>query len=129
MTDDANALLNELAEELAHAKRVLEDAMDVEKNARAECEAVEAKLFDVLENVGIKSFRTDRGLFSRNELAWAQVTDEAAARQWAETDMPELLLLNRQRLSSLVRDILEEGKPMPPGVDFTTSRKIKWTSR
>jgi hypothetical protein len=56
------------------------------------------------------------------------VTDEEAAKAWADGQMPELITLNRARLSKLVRDILKGDAevPMPPGVNFTTSRKITW---
>jgi len=121
-----NADLKALADRLADARLVLDEAMDAEKAARAVYEEYEAQLFDELENLGIRQFRTDRGLFSMNDLAWAQVTDEAEARSWAEESQPELLLLNRQRLSVVVREALKEGRDLPPGVEFTTSRKITW---
>jgi hypothetical protein len=118
--------LKALAESVADYRNVLDEAMDAEKVARANYEEAEAALFDALEAAGIRQFRTERGLFSQNDLAWAQVEDESAARAWAEASMPELLLLNRQRLSSLVREGIREGHPLPPGVTFTTSRKITW---
>lgn len=118
--------LKAIADDLANARIFLEAAMDAEKQARSVYEAYEGELFDALENAGIRQFRTERGLFSQNDLAWAQVEDEEMARAWAEANAPELLLLNRQRLSTLVRSALKEGDTLPPGVAFTTSRKITW---
>lgn len=118
--------LKAIADDLADARLALERAMDAEKAARETYEAYEAELFDALENMGVRQFRTERGLFTQNDLAWAQVEDEAAARAWAEENRPELLLLNRQRLSVLVREALKGGATLPPGVNFTTSRKITW---
>lgn len=118
--------LKAIADDLAGARVALEAAMDAEKEARATYEQFEAELFEALENAGIRQFRTERGLFTQNDLAWASVTDEEQARAWAEANMPELLLLNRQRLSTVVRSALKEGEALPPGVDFTTSRKITW---
>ncbi len=115
-----------LIDACADARIELDAASDAEKRARDGYEAAEAKLFDALEGLNMMSVRTPRGLFSRNELAWAQVEDEAAARSWAEKFMPELLLLNRQRLSSLIREKIRDQDPMPDGVSFTTSRKITW---
>jgi histidinol dehydrogenase len=115
-----------IADDVAASRIALETAMDAEKSARAVYETYEAELFDALENAGIRQFRTGRGLFTQNDLAWAQVEDEEAARAWAEATAPELLLLNRQRLSVLVRAALKEGDDLPPGVTFTTSRKITW---
>lgn len=124
----AKGVTASLAEELAVKRVALDMAKDAEKLAQEEYDKVEADLFDALENAGIRSVRTERGLFSLNDLAWATVTDEAAARAWAEAHMPELLLLNRQRLSVVVRQHLkgEEGVDMPDGVDFRTQRKITW---
>lgn len=121
-----SADLKWLADQLADCRVGLDAASDLEKVARARYEEAEAQLFDALENAGIRQFRTERGLFSMNDLAWAQVEDEQTARSWAEESMPELLLLNRQRLSVVVREALKEGQDLPPGVTFTTSRKVTW---
>ncbi len=120
------ATLEELAIRVAESRFALEQAMDVEKQTRAIYEMAETALFDALEAEGLRQIRTPRGLFSMNDLAWASVDDEDKARLWAEAENPELLTLNRQRLSVMVRRALENGEPLPPGVTFTTSRKITW---
>lgn len=136
MTDvvTAPAGIAELTDQLADRKNLLEQANDLQKKAQAEYDEVEAQLFDAMENQDLRAVRTARGLFSLNDLAWARVEDEDAARQWAEANVPELLTLNRQRLSVIVRRVIrgEEDAPgvtpgqTPPGVTFTTSRKITW---
>jgi hypothetical protein len=127
---DIKALTDLLAD-----RRVRLDDANEEVRARQEAyDGVEAALFDRLEDQGLTQVKTERGLFRMNELAWASVSDEEAARSWAENHMPELLLLNRQRLSVVVRRILKgeeqlpDGKAgeLPPGVDFKTTRKITW---
>ncbi len=119
--------LKAIADDLANARVELDKAADAEKAARAVYEQYESELFTALENAQLLQFRTERGLFSRNELAWAKVENEDTARAWAEANLPELLLLNRQRLSVIVREYLKgERDELPPGVDFTTSRKITW---
>lgn len=115
-----------IANDLADARNERQRLADLVKDAQAVEDQYEAELFEALERLGVRSFRTERGLFSMNDLAWSSVEDEQLARSWAETHMPELLLLNRQRLSKVVRDALSEGNPLPPGVTFTTSRKITW---
>lgn len=124
----------DMAEHLAIARISLDKANDEAKAAQELYDAWEAKLFDALENAGLQQIRTERGLFRLNDLAWASVTDEEAARIWAEHNAPELLSLNRQRLSVIVRRALKgeetapgmEGQTLPPGVDFRLSRKITW---
>lgn len=130
----APTLLATLAEHLADARVALDEANDVAKTRQEVYDTLEAQLFDALENAGLQQIRTERGLFRLNDLAWASVTDETAARDWAEHHAPELLLLNRQRLSVVVRKVIKgeepapgmEGAALPPGVDFRTSRKITW---
>jgi hypothetical protein len=131
--DTRRSDLADLAEMLANARVTLDEANDVAKEKQAVYDTIEADLFDQLENAGIQQIRTERGLFRLNDLAWATVTDEAAAREWAEQNEPALLLLNRQRLSTVVRQIIKgeavpglEPGQFPPGVDFKTSRKITW---
>lgn len=118
--------LEDMASRVAETRYALEQAMDAEKQARELYELAETGLFDALEAQGLRQIRTPRGLFSMNDLAWASVEDEDKARLWAEAESPELLTLNRQRLSVLVRRALENGLELPPGVTFTTSRKITW---
>ena len=132
MTDTPS--FGQLADQLADARINLDKANDLAKLAQGEYDEVEALLFDALENANLESIRTDRGLFRLNDLAWASVEDEDQARIWAEANMPELLTLNRQRLSVVVRKVIkgEEDAPgvppgqTPPGVTFRTSRKITW---
>lgn len=129
----ADTFLSDLADKVADARVLLDKAQDIEKQAREEYELAEAALFDALENANVRAIRTPRGLFTLNDLAWASIEDPEAARHWSITEMPELVTLNSQRLSKLVRDFLrgnvdEPGAltEMPPGVAFKTSRKITW---
>lgn len=133
------ALQTKLADQLADARIALDAAEDAAKLAKAKYDAIEAALFDAMENTGLLSIRTERGLFRLNDLAWARIEDADKARVWAEQQMPELLTLNNSRLSKLVRDALKGevtvagGEPdpatntlLPAGVTYTTSRKITW---
>lgn len=128
MTEATSTAFADLAEDLANKRIALDAANDIAKERQAEYDKAEATLFDALENAGLQQIRTERGLFRLNDLAWASVIDESAARAWAEENEPALLLLNRQRLSVIVRQALkgEDGVVIPPGVDFKTSRKITW---
>lgn len=127
MTDEAQRPdLADLADRLANMRILLEMKEDEVAEIRRSYEGLEHDLFDALENAQLTQIRTDRGLFSLNDLAWASITDIEKARAWADAVMPELLTLNLQRLSKVVRDALKEGRELPEGVDFKTSRKITW---
>lgn len=133
-TATAAGPLRELADAVANDRIQLDKANDIAKEAQALYDVSEVALFDAMENAGLQSVRTERGLFRLNDLAWASVDDEELARRWADEYMPELLTLNRQRLSVIVRKVIkgEEDAPgttpgqTPPGVTFRTSRKITW---
>lgn len=132
--DFAKLDIKALTDLLADRRVALDEANEAAKLAQDSYDKVEAALFDRLEDQGLTQVKTERGLFRMNELAWASVVDEEAARVWAEANMPELFLLNRVRLSVVVRRVLkgEEKAPgleagaLPPGVDFKTTRKITW---
>ena len=119
--------INHLIRRFSGAKLALEDAKSTEKEASKEASKIEAELFDALEDAGLRSVKVDgMGTYGLNDLAWASIDDRAQAMAWAEEQRPELLTLNHQQLSVLVRDSLKGDGEMPPGVTFTTSRRISW---
>lgn len=133
-TISANTTAPELAD-LAHLvadyKAKLDLLEDEKKRVQGDYDAAQAALFDALENAGIRQIRTQRGLFSMNDLAWASIEDVEKAKVWADLHHPELITLNLQRLSKYVRDFLKGADDaaiteLPEGVTFKTSRKITW---
>jgi hypothetical protein len=118
--------LDELAATYANKRVVREQYDHLLNNARKEEDEAQARLFDALEAQGLRAIRTPLGLFSLNDLPWAQVLDPVAAREWAEENMPELITLNIQRLSPFIRPFIKSGEELPPGVTFTVSRRITW---
>jgi len=119
--------LDALVTAYAVARGIREEASDREKLLRATEAQVESALFDALERLGLRSVRhRELGLFTMNDMANAVVTDEVKLREWAEMEMPEILLPNRQRLGKVVRDALKEGEALPPGTDVAFYRKINW---
>jgi aspartate aminotransferase-like enzyme len=125
--EDPNAgRFTEAIDEFANARLALDEVKDTLEVAQSKYDAAEAHLFDLLEASGLRQVRTARGLFTMNDLAWAAVEDGEKAREWADTFMPEIITLNRSRLAVVVRNCLKEGDPLPPGVSYTTSRKVTW---
>lgn len=127
--------LKRLADLLADAKVRYEKAQAEADEEKKAYDVIEATLFDALEAAGMSAFRTERGLFRLNDLAWSRIEDAEAAKAWADAHMPELLTLNSQRLSKIVRDALKgdveiegavAGTGLPPGIGYVTSRKITW---
>lgn len=116
-------LANKLAVKRAELAALSEETKEVQKAH----DAIEAELFEALENAGIGQIRVDHlGLFSLSDLAWPKIDDEAAARAWADAEFPEAITLNRQRLQTLVRGRLKKNEDLPPGIGYTVTRKINW---
>lgn len=122
----ASAHIKDLIEAYAAARSVRTEAANRLKHLQAVEDQAAGALFDALEAQGLRSVRHELGLFSLNDLAWASITDPEKAREWALVAEPELITLNAQRLSKMIRDRLAEGEELPPGVDFRTTRKINW---
>jgi len=116
-----------LATQYAAAKRLLEGIKEDEKEQSKATASIEAALFDALEDAGLTSVKIDGlGSFRLNDLAWAKIEDRQLALAWADNNKPEMLTLNHQQLSMVVREAIKEDGEIPPGVTFTTSRKIGW---
>lgn len=127
-TATVNAKIRDLADEF-HMRKIARDAAkETLDRHQAEYDKAEADLFDAIENAGLSSVRTPAGLFSLNDLAWPKVEDRDRLVAWAEHENPELLSVNLQRLQTPLREALREGKDLPPGLGFTTSRKIRFTA-
>lgn len=126
--DDANQRIVRLSEAY-HAAKIEYDAAKVTVDAAKERhDAAEAELFDAIENAGLTSVRTVAGLFSLNDLAWPKIEDRDRLIAWAEAEHPELLTLNTQRLQTPLREAIKNGDELPPGLSYTTSRKIRFTA-
>lgn len=124
---ESRASLDALVNAYADARRAREEADDRVKRLTDIEQRAETALFDEMERLNLRSVKHDRGLFMLNDLAWASVEDREAVLSWAQREFPELLTLNNQRLSVLVREYLKgERDEMPPGTGFKTSRKINW---
>lgn len=119
--------IRELIEAYALARRVRDEAAARLKHFQEVEDKAAGALFDAIEAQGLRSVKHGAlGTFSLNDLAWAAITDPEKAREWALVANPELITLNASRLAVIVREALREGEPLPPGVDFRTSRKINW---
>lgn len=119
--------INSLIEAYAAARSVRVEAQAHLKRCQAVEDRATADLFDAMERVNVRSLTHDTlGTFSLNDLAWPKVTDEEAARAWAQTEFPEAITINRQRLAVIVREALRGERQLPPGVDYSLSRKINW---
>lgn len=124
---EPSARIRNLADRFHQMKIVRDAATDTLKRAQEEYDRAEADLFDALEDAGLQSVRTPAGLFGLNDLAWPRIEDRERLMAWAEHERPELLTLNLQRLQTPLREALRDGVELPPGLGYTTTRKIRHT--
>lgn len=125
-TNEAPASLDYLITDYATLRANRERLDDATKEARRKEEAAEAKLFEALERLNLRSVKHDLGQFILNDLAWPAITDPVAAREWILAEMPEILNANQSKLAVVVREALRGERTMPPGMDAKFSRKINW---
>lgn len=119
--------LNTLIEAYAAARQQREAASARLKQFQEIEDRVTRDLFDAMERINVRSVKHDTlGTFALNDLAWAKIEDADLARVWAETEFPEAITINLQRLAVIVREALRGDRQMPPGVSYSTSRKISW---
>jgi hypothetical protein len=80
-------------------------------------EALNQLLLDHLETEGDSSIRNEFGTFYIKDDPYCSVEDRAAYSSWIRQEgMEELLTVNYQTTSGLVKTRLEAGEPIPPGI-------------
>jgi hypothetical protein len=122
----------------------LREKRDINKTAaeRSEKEyrAYESELFDEIEEgPGEGTRKFDLGpphgtvAFTPRETKFGRLLDsEAASEYFEEMDLTEEMTkpgIEKRKLNEYVRELLEQGKPMPPGVDFYVNRGITISKR
>lgn len=114
ITEDAR-MLRQLRAELDEAELIARDA-------KIEYEDAQRKFFDRLETEGVGAVKVDGVNFVPQTTIYGQVQDREAFIEWAETT-DESLLEPRERkalVNELVREAIEQGDPLPPGLGFYT---------
>lgn len=84
---------------------------------------------DFAEDYGLKNMSTAQGNYQVPEPTWfAQVQDFGAFERWAEANEPGLLRRDHKvskQMNELVRDRIEDGSPLPPGLGAYPRRPVK----
>lgn len=114
------------ARDLRQLRNELEDADMVAKNAKICYELAQRKFFERLEAEGCGSVKVDGVNFVPQTTVYGQVQDREAFIEWAEST-DESLLEPRERkalVNELVREAVEQGEPLPPGLGFYTKEYV-----
>jgi hypothetical protein len=110
----------------ANYERAKKEADDAE---RAFKEAQMA-LYERMEHEDIGSLKVGNINFVRAETAYGTVQDRAAFVKWALEERPELVE-HRERaalINELVRESLNDGTPLPPGLGFYVRQYVSQRS-
>lgn len=111
-------------EDQARALRSLREKRDTlkadfEEADEAYKKAVE-ELYQRMDETGVDGLKIDGINFVPSETVYANVQDRSAFVEWAR-DHDEELVENRERkalLNQLVRERIDNGEPLPPGIGF-----------
>jgi len=113
--DQADQDVEKLEAQLKEAKRV-----------RAACES---KLVDQMTTEQVQSFRTvGIGGFRQQVCTYPNVTNKKALAAWlkrCKMDWMYTTSVNGQKLKGFVRELLENGKTVPPGVNPFMKTEIR----
>lgn len=86
-------------------------------------------LYEKMSELGLENFRSSEfGLISTYNKLWARITNMPLAEEWFREQgfYDEVLKLEpvNARLNEIVKERLEKGLTMPPGIDFSMKRSI-----
>ena len=117
---------SELKDDLRRLARLKDEAADLNAKAKAksnELNEFQARVWARMEQEEVDSIKVGGKTFVRREpTAYHSMQDEGAFVEWALEHDPSLVAYKAQRrlLNALVRERLDNGEPLPPGVGFYT---------
>jgi hypothetical protein len=101
---------NDCEEEIAEREREL-------KEVKMRREAAERAMHQQMEAAGLDSVTVAGFKWTPKVEPYPSVKDKAAFRAWAGEKMPDNLSLPFPTLKSVVKEALESGEELPPGID------------
>lgn len=117
----------DLAKKKAEAKQAQQRADALKKEAKE----FELWLHDVARERGVRGLKTDTHTFSIRQTIYGHVQDEEAFKEWAaENGEDDAYFVPRQargRINELVREHIENGWELPPGLGFYPDNQISTT--
>jgi hypothetical protein len=122
------ALVN-LAQKYSLADQEVERLEEKLKEAKKTRAIAESKLVDQMTTEQVQSFRTSgMGGFRCQVCVYPNVTDREALGAWVKKRKLDWLYttnVNGQKLKGFVKELLENGKTVPPGVDPFLKTEIR----
>ena len=123
------SILTKFAKEFADAEANVEAIEAKLKDAKAFSAAVEKKLVEEMITQQVKSFKTDsNGGFRTQAVVYPNVKDREALTAWVKKKKLTWLYttsVNGTKLKSFIKELLEQGKAIPPGIEPYTTTEIR----
>lgn len=114
----------------AHALRELKQqsaALDAEaKELKAQAKAAEIAFLNRMEDENCQSHKYDNTLFVPAETTYGNVSDRSVFIEWALENSPELVEYKERPklINELVREYLNNGSELPPGLDHYVKQYV-----
>lgn len=110
----------ELRVERDEAKRVFEDLDAQYKQAMD-------RLFQRMNAEGVDGLKVDDISFTPSETVYANMQDRDAFVQWAKENDDQLIESKERKalLNAMVRERIDNGEPLPPGVGFYVRETVQ----
>lgn len=122
----ATLTIAEQAEALRELKQDAAAADAVAKDAKALYKQAEVAFIERMQSEGVESIKHDGTLYVPAATTYGQIQDRAEFVAWAEAERPELLETKERKalVNEIVRECLDNGTEMPPGVGFYVSEYV-----
>lgn len=105
----------------------LEEIEDKRSLAQLQKEAIEQELLKAMEDEDMTSFKTTSGLLYTQAEPYSVVKDKVAYHEWIKKrKLGKLMQVLWQTTNSMVKDMLLEGEPLPPGIEAFMKTSIRY---
>lgn len=120
MSTTTTLTIAEQAEALRVLKRAATAADAEAKDLKAQYKQAEIEFMERMSSEGVQSIKHDGTLYVPAATTYGQVQDRAEFVAWAEAEHPELLETKERKalVNELVREALDNGTELPPGLGF-----------
>lgn len=124
-------ILIQLARQFAAAEAEVEAATQKLKDLKARSLTIEKKFVDEMVTQQMKSFKTDDlGGFRTQAVVYPNVKDKEKFTAFMEKNKKKYAFLlstnvHGGKLKSYVKELMEQGKPIPPGIEPYMATEIR----
>ncbi len=118
------------AKTFIEAKEELDDAKQEKAAAEEKVKKVQKKFVEAMKSAGVSSFKADKlGGFRTQVVMYPNKKDEVALTKYIKRRKSLAFLyttsINGQKFKAWVKELREQGKPLPPGIDPYEETQIR----